>query len=203
MPYRYTPHDIERGLTALAITGNSHKAAAMTGYQDRTIRKWREKHPEQYERIATTRTALIDQACIEEFRNVVLNAANGTLEAVALTRTQLNHDQNLPQRAQTLLDQAATATTEEERAAILGELAHLAPRIKDASAAAKNLATTAAIASDKIALMEGRPTAIVEHRTADDVLAGLKRAGFIDTTATELPDTQDDTPAPALPEHTD
>jgi hypothetical protein len=203
MPPRHTPEDIERGLTALAIAGNSHKAAEMSGFRDRTLRLWREKHADRYAEIQAQRAPLIDAACIQEFRNVVLNAANGTLEAVELTRTQLHHDRNLPKRAQQLLAQLAT-TPEDERAPIFAELDRLAPQVKDASAAAKNLATTAAIASDKIALMEGRPTSIVEHRSSDDVLRDLERGGFIDAEATEDPEPpQHHAQTPLMPERAD
>jgi hypothetical protein len=190
MPRRYTPQDIERGLTALAITGNSQRAAEMTGLSDRTLRKWSEQHAQRLDVIKAQRAPLIDKACIDEFRNVVLTAANGTLEAVELTRTHLAHDKNLPQRAQDLLERLATEQDPDERKSLLTQYQQLAPKVRDTSQAAKNLATTAAIASDKIALMEGRPTSIIEHRSADDILKGLERKGFTDSTATEEPEQQ-------------
>lgn len=183
MPKRHTPEDIERGLTALAVAGNSLTAAEMTGFNDRTIRKWREQHADRFALIESGRAVLIDQACIEEFRNIVLTAATGTLEAVDLTRTDLQHDKTLPQRAGKLLADIQAASTEDERKALMHELGTLTRRIKDSSATAKNLATTFAITADKIALMEGRPTSITEHRTSDDVMRGLAAAGFVDSTA--------------------
>ena len=73
--------------------------------------------------------------------------------------------------------------------------------VRDAAASARNLATTAAIATDKIALMEGRPTAIVEHRNPDEVLKRLQAKGLvIDSTATELDGDEADSPSAFLPE---
>ena len=60
-----------------------------------------------------------------------------------------------------------------------------AGEVKDAAAFARNLATTQAIAADKMLLLDGRPTSISEHRTVDDELRELERLGFFDTTCEE------------------
>lgn len=58
--------------------------------------------------------------------------------------------------------------------------------VKDSSATAKNLATTAAIATDKLQIMEGRPTTIIEHRSAD-IMQELEARGLIvDSTADDI-----------------
>lgn len=57
--------------------------------------------------------------------------------------------------------------------------------IHDAAASLRNIATTVGIAVDKTLLIEGRPTQITEQRTTDDVLAGLRDKGYIDSTAVE------------------
>jgi hypothetical protein len=198
MPKHHTTHDIDRALTALAITGTSQAAAQQTGISQRTIRDWRHKHPDRWHDITTRRAHLIDQACINEFRQIVLNATTATQQAVALTQADLTHDLALPAQAAALAQRLTTAN-DPERETILAELDQLHPRIKDASTAAKNLATTAAIATDKIAVMEGRPTSIIEHRTTDDILRGLEARGYVNSTTTE-----DTTPTTAfLPQSTD
>jgi hypothetical protein len=50
---RYSPEEIERGLTALILAGSSHAAEAECGIPAPTLRDWKLKHPEQYERIQT------------------------------------------------------------------------------------------------------------------------------------------------------
>jgi hypothetical protein len=159
MARRHSPHDIERGLTALAIEGNSLKAAETTGYSSRTIRDWAAKHHERLAAITQQRAQLIDQACIEEFRQIVLNGTRATQSAIEAAREEIANGQ-----------------------------------VRDAAATARNLATASAIAADKIALMEGRPTQIIEHRSSDDVLRDLERGGFIDAQAIE-----DTEPQPELP----
>jgi hypothetical protein len=166
MARRHSPHDRERGLTALAIEGSSRRASQLTGYSDRTIRDWAQTYPEQYAQIKERRAALIDQACIEEFRQIVLNGTRATQSAIAAAQEDLD-----------------------------------AGNTRDPAATARNLATASAIAADKIALMEGRPTQIIEHRSSDDVLRDLERGGFIDAQAIE--DTEEQNPtSPLTPEST-
>lgn len=152
---RYTDHEIERGLTALALAGdNSPRASKLTGVPQKTLRNWRTAHPERYNEIRVERAREIDQLCISEFRDIALNANRATLNAVELERKRIN----------------------------TGE-------VRDASASARNLATTAAIATDKIALMEGRPTQIVEHRGSEDIMRGLTALGIV-TTAEPITDAE-------------
>lgn len=145
--------DIERGLTALAVLGDTEKAAKRTGLKARTIRHWRNVHAERYEHIVANRARLIDQACIEEFRTIVQEAAEVTLIAVRAERKNLE-----------------------------------AGRTREPGQSALNMAKTAAQMADKVAMMEGRPTTIVEHRNADDILRALEAKGLVvDATAEELP----------------
>lgn len=74
---------------------------------------------------------------------------------------------------------------------LIGEVKALrmAGRLRDASASAKNLATTGAILTDKALLLEGRPTSISETRDSDAIWASIfKEAGLIESTAEEIPD---------------
>ena len=152
MPKRYAPEDIERGLTALVVTGNSQKAAELTGYGDRTIRKWHKSHAARFQAIEAKRAHLIDQACIEEFRAIVLDGARATRSAIAAAQQDINNGNT-----------------------------------RDPAATARNLATASAIAADKVALMEGRPTSIVEHRNPDDIIKRLEALGLVvDAEAEEL-----------------
>jgi transposase-like protein len=48
---RYSPEEIERGLTALILAGSSREASEVTGIQADTLRDWKRKHPEQYQRL--------------------------------------------------------------------------------------------------------------------------------------------------------
>jgi ATP-dependent exoDNAse (exonuclease V) alpha subunit len=148
----YADADIERGLTALAVLGDSEQASEHTGIPSSTIRSWTKNQPERYEHILNNRARLIDQACIDEFRNLAQTAVRVSLIAVK------QEEKNL-----------------------------LAGRTREPGQSGLNLIKTAALAIDKIALMEGRPTSITEHRTADDILRGLEKQGYlIDSTAEEL-----------------
>lgn len=60
--------------------------------------------------------------------------------------------------------------------------------VKDAAASSRNLATTGGILTDKMLLLDGRPTQISEQRSMDDVLRSLAAKGFIEGTATEETD---------------
>lgn len=151
MPRRHTPEDIERGLTALVIAGNSLKAAEMSGFSDKTLRNWRRDHPDRLERIELKRAPLIDALLVDEYRRQGLKALQVSSRALDKTSEALE-----------------------------------AGTLKDPSAAAKNVATVSGIYADKVAIMEGRPTSIVEHRSADDVIKALERRGFIDGTVEEV-----------------
>lgn len=81
----------------------------------------------------------------------------------------------------------AEANTETRRMLTAGE-------IKDPSTVSRNAAVAFGIATDKLLLLEGRPTSIAEIRSGDDILRSLADKGYIvDTTAVE-----EDGP-PALP----
>lgn len=152
----YAEADIERGLTALAVLGDSEQASEHTGIPSSTIRSWTKTQPERYEHIVANRARLIDQACIEEFRNLAQTAVRVSLIAVK------QEEKNL-----------------------------LAGRTREPGQSGLNLIKTAALAIDKVALMEGRPTSITEHRTTDDILRSLEKKGYlVDSTAEELPATE-------------
>jgi hypothetical protein len=150
----YAEADIERGLTALAVLGTSEAASEHLGnIPSSTIRSWTKIHAERWEHIQANRARLIDNACIEEFR----------------------------QLAQTAIRVSLIAVKQEEKNLLAG-------RTREPGQSALNLIKTAATAVDRIALMEGRPTSITEHRTTDDILRSLEKKGYIvNTTAEELP----------------
>ena len=54
-----------------------------------------------------------------------------------------------------------------------------AGEVKDAAASARNIATTGGILTDKMLLLDGRPTVVTEQRSMDDVIRGLRDAGAI------------------------
>lgn len=68
--------------------------------------------------------------------------------------------------------------------------------LRDASTAARNAAVVQGIATDKLLTLTGRPTTVVEHRDAEDVLRGLAQRfpGLI------VEGTAEEDPAPELPE---
>jgi hypothetical protein len=147
----HTEADIERGLTALAVLGDSDSASQHVGIPASTIRAWTKNQPERWQHIQANRARIIDQACIDEFRTLAQRAVR-----VALIGVQ-QEEKNL-----------------------------LAGRTREPGQSALNIIKTAALAIDKIALLEGRPTTIIEHRTADQILASLAEKGLVvDGTADE------------------
>jgi len=61
--------------------------------------------------------------------------------------------------------------------------------VRDMSAAARNMATTSAIATDKLLAMTGRPSAIVQHeRKPEQIIERLKELGVVEGTAEEVSD---------------
>lgn len=64
--------------------------------------------------------------------------------------------------------------------------------VKDPGATLKNLALAQGIAGTKLMELTGRPTSIIEHRSANEVLATLKRLGaVVDGDADEVPSQQE------------
>ena len=62
-------------------------------------------------------------------------------------------------------------------------------RIRDHAQALKSLTTAKAINIDKVAVYEGRPTQITEHRTVDENLRALRDLGrLVESTAEEVPE---------------
>lgn len=55
--------------------------------------------------------------------------------------------------------------------------------VRDAAGSTRNMATAFGIVTDKVLLLEGRPTQIHEARTPDDIMRGLQAKGFVDSTA--------------------
>lgn len=61
--------------------------------------------------------------------------------------------------------------------------------VRDMSAAARNLATTSAIATDKLLAMTGRPSAIVQHeRKPEQIIERLRELGVVEGSAEEATD---------------
>jgi hypothetical protein len=61
--------------------------------------------------------------------------------------------------------------------------------VRDMAASARSLATTSAIATDKLLAMTGRPSAIVQHeRKPEQIIAKLQELGVVEGTAEEVDD---------------
>jgi hypothetical protein len=56
----------------------------------------------------------------------------------------------------------------------------------EAAGAARNLATSRGISTDKANLLRSRPTAIVEHRSAEEILRKWAALGVIEVDAEEI-----------------
>lgn len=158
VPGRPGPSDekLERGLTALARYGSSTKASEICGIPQSTLRTWRSLYAERYEQIRRTRAIEIDEALIDEYRDLALSNVEAARQAAELGQ------------------QLMAKGHYKEAMAVSG--------------AARNFGTTAGIATDKNALMSGKPTAITQHKTGEDVLRSLAALGHVDGTAEDVTD---------------
>ena len=79
----------------------------------------------------------------------------------------------------------------------IGRMKESAHTIKpsDLPSALRNVAVAQGVTHDKVNIIRGRPSSIVEHRSIDDILrklSGFKVATVIDSTAIELPESSDE-----------
>jgi transposase-like protein len=72
---RYSPEEIERGLTALILAGSSTAASEATGINASTLREWKQDHAEQYERIQSNIEPRIVQKIAGESEGIVVRLA--------------------------------------------------------------------------------------------------------------------------------
>ena len=157
-----TLEDIERGLTALALTaGRPVQASDRLKEQGldipaSTLCRWRDhQYHERYLEIATTVAYRVEDVIVQEARETAALAAQ--LERAALERAYrqvMNSKEGV-----------------------------------DASQVAQRASTVKGINVDKLLQLTGRPTQVVEHRNADEVLRklGASLPGLIvDGTATEI-----------------
>jgi transposase-like protein len=73
---RYSPEEIERGLTALILAGSSREAAEATGINASTLREWKADHPDQYARLQQDLEPRIVQKIAAEAEGIVVRLAN-------------------------------------------------------------------------------------------------------------------------------
>lgn len=160
---RYTPEEIERGLHAVALAGGNASRA----------------HDElKAQGLAVSRQTLHKWATelhadrYEHVRLEVLPRIYGKIaqETEDLTRRYAKAEHKTLDRY------------EEEL-----------PNLKagEVASALRNLATSRGISTDKANVLRDRPTAIVEHKSASEILRRLTEIGVIDGTAEELPSAAD------------
>lgn len=93
-----------------------------------------------------------------------------------------------PKLDKLVLDQARelAVTWAELETQVAQHLAEALPRLdsRDIPAAARNISTARAISVDKLNILSGRPTAIVEHRSTTELVSHL--GGYVDGTIDEI-----------------
>jgi hypothetical protein len=156
---RFTPSEIERGLTVYALCGSSEVAAKQLAETDipikaQTLRDWTSRrHRDLWNRIRTEQAPRIQaQIAAECERNAQLA---GEIQRKALHKTEQTLEQ---------LKTPHQAISVAQRAAITG-----------------------AVNLDKALALRGQPTQIIEHRRSpEEIWAELKALGIsIDSTAEE------------------
>ncbi len=161
---KYSEEDIERGLHALALSGGNASRA---------------------QRQLKAEGLTIPASTLEGWRK------NTHADRYATIRYQV-----IPQIHAKLAEESEDLAAEyaklelETIARFRKELPNL--KASEAAGAARNIATSRAIAVDKASLLRGRPTTIVEHKTVEESLRKLAALGvidvdYVDGTADELP----------------
>lgn len=148
---------VQKGFLALALAGdNTARASETCGINERTLRYWRQKYREEYDRIRRDLAPRLEQVVVAEQYAFVLEAGRAKRLALQKTMEALEADA-IPAR--------------------------------DLPGALKSITTAEAISVDKILALSGRPTSVVEHRSANDIVRKLAALGAVtDATAVELPE---------------
>jgi transposase-like protein len=73
---RYSPEEIERGLTALILAGSSTRASQETGISEDTLRSWKRIHADQYDRLTRDLEPRVVQKIAAEAESLVLSIAD-------------------------------------------------------------------------------------------------------------------------------
>ena len=106
-------------------------------------------------------------------------------------RYQQIQDERAPQIEETIIRELRETAVMASRVALKGleaaEKEIEAGDSKDAAASARNAATVAGIATDKLLVLSGRPTQITESRTSEDLWSKLDA---VTSTAVELSDSE-------------
>jgi hypothetical protein len=162
---RYSPEQVDRGLLAYAVTGNYATARELLQQQGIAVpRKTLEHWVKKLHRERFVQLS-------NDHAGQYVEAMKADLRAIVARANDATLD---------ALDKTSA------------DFSKLEPR--DQAGAARNIATVGAIAMDKLAALEGRPAAIVNHElNADDLLLKVQQIvgskwqpDVIDSTATEL-----------------
>ena len=149
---RYSEEEIERGLNEVALcAGNTHRAHRQL--EDRGLQIPRPTLEKWTSRQHVER--------YERIREQVLPRIHAKLAAES--------------------EDLARAYAEAEHATLerfREELPNL--RAHEAAGAVRNLATSRGISTDKANLLRNRPTAVVEHRQAEDIIRRLQAVGVLE-----------------------
>lgn len=171
---RYTEEEIETGLMALALNG---------GRPTQASRQLAEQHNLPIP--ATTLCHWRDSAHVERYAKIAHEQEQRTRQ-VAAARFEGIVAQATEIQAN-LLDKTAQAI----------EQGDIPPR--DLPSASRNIAATAGIYHDKASMARDRPTAIVERRAPEEILAALRTLGVevIDATPEDIEDADEVREIPA------
>lgn len=186
---QYTNEERERALTALALRGGSVTRARELMAQDplfdrvpeaASLKRWQRDYAERYSEILVLVAPQLEEAAKHDYRQIVARTNEAHLAAIERAHDGIKVDIDLP----------ADATPEDiQRASELASARWSGAR--DASQVAKNLAIAGGVAADKLALAEGRPTSITEHRDPDQILRAIEaiagRRDSVDSSAVEEP----------------
>lgn len=80
---RYSPEEIERGLTALVLAGSSSQASEITGIDDATLRTWKSKHRDNYDRLAKDLESQVVDKIAAEAENLAIRIAEVEAKIIA------------------------------------------------------------------------------------------------------------------------
>lgn len=186
----YDPQQITTAMMAVIATGGYEQARRHIkdhlGWKRvpsvDALRNWTTKgFVDEYQRLVEEYRPKMDEAAADQARKLVQMAGEAEQRVTEhLVERLLSADGEADDRIEETLDKLLDGKIERDTA--LKRIVAASRRrvdAKDAALILKNLTLSKGINIDKTAFIEGRPTQIVQHVSADEVLASLREQGRV------------------------
>lgn len=192
----YDAQQVRTGMMAVIVTGGfnqAHRQLKQLGWERTpstdTLRDWCQRiFADDYQRLVEEYRPKMDEAAADQARKLVQLSGEAEQRVVESLVERLESadgtaDAQIERAVDELIDGKIDRDTALERI-IKASKARLEP--KDLALILKNVTLSKGINIDKTAFIEGRPTQIVQHVSAEETLATLRGMGrVVDATVVE------------------